>query len=211
MRIDTRGDAAGRLRRSHADIVAENDTSEAHVLAQDLAYPARRITSGFRRNRRVRDVRKHHRFRTGGDTGHERNQILGLQRGQRTRIGGGVEVGVFQHRSMARKMLECRRHPCAVHAAYIGAGECSDHLGRIRKCAVANRSIAAPKIHYRRETQVQSTGANLARHQPCMFLGQRQRCGWIARIQRAEFLQRRQRGVPIAETLHTTALLVHAQ
>jgi len=44
-----------------------------------------------------------------------------------------------------------------------------------------------------------------------VFLGSHQRCGWIARIQRPEFLQWRQRDVTIAETLHATAFLVHAQ
>jgi hypothetical protein len=75
---------------------------------------------------------------------------------------------------------------------------------------VADGAIAATQVDHRREAQVDAAGAHFARHQPGMFLGQRDRTVRIAAVELAELVQRRQRAVALAEALHATAFLVHA-
>jgi len=210
VRVDARFHTARRFGGRHADIVAEHHATETHFGTQNLVDPARRIAGGLRIHRRIADVRHHHRVGTGSDSGGKRQQILGAQLRQRARIDGSIDMGVFQHRPMPREVFERGRHAGLVHTGDVSAGECRHHLGLSRKRTLADGAIATAQIDHRREAQIHTTGANLARHQPRMLLRQRQ-CGIrVMRITHTKMGQRRQRAEALAEALHRPAFLIDA-
>ena len=155
-------------------------------------------------------MRHHHRIGAGLDPGHERHQVGGTHRLQRTVIHRDIEMGVFRHRAVAREMLEGGGHAGFVHARHVGTGERRNDRRVGRERAVADRAVATRQVDHRRKAQVHAGGADLAGHQPGVFVRQCERGIGIVAIQRIEALQRRQRAVTVTEALHAAALLVHA-
>ena len=210
MRIDPLFDAADGERRRHADVVGEHHAAKAHLFAQDRIDPVRRIAGGFGRDLWIGHVRQHHRLGVRFDPGHERHQILSADQIERTVVDRDIEMGVFQHRAVARKMFDRGCHARTVHAAHVSPREVGDDLRIVRERAIADREIAPSQIDHRREAQIDAGGADFAGHQPRMFFSQRQRMHRVGGIQPAETFERRQRAVAFLETLHAPALLVDA-
>jgi hypothetical protein len=90
-------------------------------------------------------VGHHHRIGLGLDAGDEGNEVERADFLERTRIDGVVEMRVFQHRAVAREMLERRAHAGGVHAAHVGAGELGDDVRILRERAVADRAVTAAR------------------------------------------------------------------
>ena len=210
VRIDARLDPAHAVRRGHADVVGEDHAAEAHLLAQDVVDPARRVAGRRRGDLRIGHVRQHHRVGAGVDAGDERQQVRRLHLRQRTVIHRGIEMGVFRHRTVAGEVLERGGHAGLVHAFDVGAGEGGHDLRIVGEGAVADGEVAAAEVDHRREAEVHAGGADLAGHQPGVLAGQRQGGVGIVAVQRVEALQRRQRAVAVAEALHAPAFLVDA-
>ena len=80
----------------------------------------------------------------------------------------------------------------------------------MRKRAVADGEIAATQVDHGGKAEVHPAGLDLAGHQPRVLPGKRQRGLRILRVVLVESVQRRQRAVALAETLHAPTFLVDA-
>src|SRR5690606_21969638 len=162
VRIDAGLDAAGGERGGHADVVGEHDAAEMHFVAQDVLDPALGVAGRVGVDLRIDDVGHHHRVGPGVDAGGERHQVELADPVERAVVDRVVDVGVLEHRAVAREMLERGRHAGVVHALHVGAGEGGDDVRVGGEGTIADGTVAAAQVDHGREAEIDSACAHFA-------------------------------------------------
>jgi hypothetical protein len=202
---------SGATGPGHRQVIAEDDAFEAELFAQNVLEPDPRVARGLPVHAGVDYVRRHDAAQPRGNRGPVGRQILALDFRERSPVHGNRDMRVGGDKSVPRKMLADRSHAAVAQTADQSCAQRADSdRVEMQRPVADHRASAVIQVEHRREAEIQPVGRQLGGNDiargPCRRLARLS----VAIPQAAQCPHGGKRGEALAEPLHPSALVVHA-